>query len=466
MPALWALNLRGCERVNMSFLSDDGDDGVGRRVKVPISAAGETCGARWCPALQHLDLCGVGRNRRFPSTPSLLTLCRTHRFISLDLSGHGGLGDPYDMLDDHNWLPDSDCCGVTNEVVSAIADVSGAGLRRLQLSACVWVGGHAVESIQTQCRGLELLDLSHCIRIANFNMMSALGNLRVLVLDYTRAGAGTLFLVACAVRHLQKVSMRGCSGGDLRTKQLWSRINASRVQLGASGEWRPGGNLTITFGNNTAKGKGEEGKEGKEGKGEEKNGGGSGVGGDGDDGEGDDGDDGDAGEGKWGRPLRDLQELDLRDTDASSEVADFEGLLVGNGRRRLNVEQQRSATTTGGGSTTDGGGRKQCGRVVGHRSCTARWTGRLAVPTTRQPMYHCADCGLVPSMNLGACGACVASCHAGHKTWFGSVADFFCDCFYTGTCGETSAETKDVVGAGGKGGGRAGRNILYTMLNT
>ncbi len=43
-------------------------------------------------------------------------------------------------------------------------------------------------------------------------------------------------------------------------------------------------------------------------------------------------------------------------------------------------------------------------------------------------MYHCVDCNLIPELDRGFCVECLNQCHAGHKTYLGSLSRFSCDC--------------------------------------
>ena len=45
-----------------------------------------------------------------------------------------------------------------------------------------------------------------------------------------------------------------------------------------------------------------------------------------------------------------------------------------------------------------------------------------------QPMYHCVDCKLIPSLNRGMCHACSVHCHKDHAVFVGSFTRFYCDC--------------------------------------
>lgn len=47
-----------------------------------------------------------------------------------------------------------------------------------------------------------------------------------------------------------------------------------------------------------------------------------------------------------------------------------------------------------------------------------------------QPMYHCEDCRLIPSLNRGMCHGCSVHCHKkqGHNVFVGSFTRFYCDC--------------------------------------
>lgn len=53
-----------------------------------------------------------------------------------------------------------------------------------------------------------------------------------------------------------------------------------------------------------------------------------------------------------------------------------------------------------------------------------------------QPMFHCMDCGLLPSCNRGVCSSCASVCHRGHRTYVGSLTRFYCDCAYGIGAGE------------------------------
>lgn len=47
-----------------------------------------------------------------------------------------------------------------------------------------------------------------------------------------------------------------------------------------------------------------------------------------------------------------------------------------------------------------------------------------------QPMFHCIDCKLLPSEYRGMCSTCADVCHKGHRTYFGSMERFYCDCAF------------------------------------
>jgi hypothetical protein len=75
-----------------------------------------------------------------------------------------------------------------------------------------------------------------------------------------------------------------------------------------------------------------------------------------------------------------------------------------------------------------------------HRQCTVvDHSQRLkATQGVRlQPMFHCVDCKLLPSANRGICATCVATCHEGHRIYFGSMTRFYCDCAFGISAGVT-----------------------------
>ena len=63
--------------------------------------------------------------------------------------------------------------------------------------------------------------------------------------------------------------------------------------------------------------------------------------------------------------------------------------------------------------------------------CTVRqYSKHLGQSVPLQPMYHCLQCRIIPSLNRGMCHACSIHCHANatHTTYLGSFTRFYCDC--------------------------------------
>lgn len=74
---------------------------------------------------------------------------------------------------------------------------------------------------------------------------------------------------------------------------------------------------------------------------------------------------------------------------------------------------------------------RQADKDTCYHQCLAMRHGKRLNPTQGvplQPMYHCLDCKLTPSMNRGVCHACMVHCHKGHRTFTGSLTRFYCDC--------------------------------------
>jgi hypothetical protein len=65
-----------------------------------------------------------------------------------------------------------------------------------------------------------------------------------------------------------------------------------------------------------------------------------------------------------------------------------------------------------------------------HYSCCSvrNRSQRLDAAVPLQYMYHCIDCGLLPSLSRGICACCVTKCHKEHRTFLGSWTRFYCDC--------------------------------------
>lgn len=83
------------------------------------------------------------------------------------------------------------------------------------------------------------------------------------------------------------------------------------------------------------------------------------------------------------------------------------------------------------------------------RCCSIRsQSQRLNAAVPLQSMYHCVDCGLIPSVDRGVCAECVVKCHRGHKTFLGSYTRFYCDCpFGANSCQAIFPGTSVTAGA-------------------
>jgi len=83
------------------------------------------------------------------------------------------------------------------------------------------------------------------------------------------------------------------------------------------------------------------------------------------------------------------------------------------------------------------GRRLNCARhrrgLRSHGCCTAMTDSQRAEARKGiepQRFYHCIDCKLLPSDELGICSVCVDTCHKGHRTFFGSMTYCSYDCAF------------------------------------
>jgi hypothetical protein len=84
--------------------------------------------------------------------------------------------------------------------------------------------------------------------------------------------------------------------------------------------------------------------------------------------------------------------------------------------------------------------RSVSGVRVQHNCCSVRdHAQRLNKSVPLQWMYHCVDCGLLPTTNRGICACCLTKCHEGHATFVGSWTRFYCDCPFAIAANECQA---------------------------